>query len=85
MANQGKSNRATVETLIADIEKFITDVSDEASAILSEADRLSGDWQDPQYDEFLSFVEELAGQLGNHLQQMDEVEVQLQRMLDKYD
>jgi len=85
MANQGRSNRQTVEVLISDINRFIDDVSDETGRILSESDRLAGDWQDPQYQEFMGFVEDLANQLGNHLQKMDEVVIQLERMLAKYD
>lgn len=85
MANSGKSNRVAVEGLISDIKAFIEIVAEEIKDIEGEANALSSDWDDKQYDDFMEFVNELSSGLKRDLEALEDVNVHLKEYLKKFD
>ncbi len=84
MANKGKASKEVVEALIADIDTFIDIVTEEIGDIVREADGLSADWNDKQYEDFLAYVEELTSQLNGDLDALESVNENLRRALELY-
>ncbi len=63
MANSGKANKQVVAQLVSDIRLFSDAVRSESQKMMSEVYNLQSDWNDPQYDSFRNFMEELTSSL----------------------
>lgn len=82
--NKGKASRAVVGQLITDMNDFSNYVKNELHAILGAAKNLGEFWRDPQYDQFISFVNDLTASLKKDLFVFDEAADALQKKLNKY-
>jgi hypothetical protein len=84
MANTGKASREVVSNLISDIDTFVEIVTDEINDIKRDAVSLSSDWDDKQYQDFLAYVEGLTSQLSMNIRQLEQVNSNLRKALEKY-
>lgn len=64
MANSGKSNINVVKSVIADLNFFSGLIKSEGAKMQREAEGLSSYWKDKQYSKFLSYINELVGELN---------------------
>ena len=85
MADQGKASRQVVQNLIDDIKDYIEVVEEELTQINREADALSADWQDKQYEEFMNYVDDLTSSLRKDLDDLENVKRNLEKALAIYD
>ena len=85
MADQGKASRQVVQNLIDDIKDYIEVVEEELTQINREADALSADWQDKQYEEFMNYVDDLTSSLRRDLDDLENVKRNLEKALAIYD
>ena len=83
--NKGRANREVVQKLINDMNDFSEFVKNELLVIVDQTERLSESWNDPQYDQFSSFIRELTSSLNKDLLVFDESSLSLQKKLDMYD
>ncbi len=81
MADHGKANREAIEDLIYDITAFIEIMNEEIDGIKSDASALSNDWDDPQYETFLAFVDEITARLRADISELEGVRANLQKEL----
>ena len=73
MAEKGKGTKQVIRKLAQDVDTFIDNVISEVERMKLDAERLGQHWQDSQYDNFLSYVNELDSQINKDLIAMDEV------------
>lgn len=73
MANKtsGRADRKTVLEMIKQIRFFAESVREDASKMMSEAHDLSSVWNDPQYDSFMQYMEQLTTSLKSQTEMLD--------------
>ncbi len=85
MPEQGKSNRAVVQALINDMNAFNEHVTNEIQKMMNKTNALGSAWQDAQYNQFSSFMEELSASMRQDLVVIQESAAFLQAKLSMYD
>ena len=85
MAEQGRANRAVVQALINDMNAFNEHVTAEIQKMMNKTSALASAWQDPQYNQFSAFMEELSASMRQDLLVVQESAAFLQRKLSLYD
>lgn len=63
MADRGKASKVVVKKLVEDIRFFSKAVKNESKKMMSIAQELNSQWNDPQYKNFLKFMEDLTSSL----------------------
>lgn len=71
MADSGKASKVVVKRLVEDIDYFASAVKEDANKMLREAEDLQNYWNDPQYKSFLSFMQDLTGDLTKDTENLD--------------
>ena len=83
--NKGKANKQVVQGLVNDMNDFNDYVGAELKAMIDQTVRLADSWNDPQYDQFSSFIEELTNSLQKNLDIFKEAAIFLQKKVNMYD
>jgi hypothetical protein len=73
MADSGKASKVVVKRLVGDIDYFAESVKEDAAKMLREAEDLQAYWNDPQYQNFLSFMRDLTDELVKDTANLDYV------------
>lgn len=73
--------REVVRSLLVDVKDFKSDAKAEIAKILTSADQLGNAWDDPQYQEFRGYIEELTSALNSDLEILEEAVIALVREL----
>ncbi len=83
MANRedGYVVREAVRNLLTDVRAFQEDARGEITKISSCADSLGDAWNDPQYQQFRSYIEDLTSALNRDLQVLEDAVVALNKEL----
>lgn len=83
MANRedGYVVREVVRNLLADVKEFQSDARGEIAKISSCADSLGDAWNDPQYQQFKAYIEDLTSALNRDLDVLEEAVVALNKEL----
>lgn len=83
MANRedGYVVREAVRNLLTDVRAFQEDARGEIAKISSCADSLGDAWNDPQYQQFRSYIEDLTSALNRDLQVLEDAVVALNKEL----
>ena len=60
MENRGKSEKTVVKAFVNDLRFFVDAIVDESNKMEDEAENLSSSWNDPQYDKFKEYIDQLT-------------------------
>ena len=71
MADSGKASKVVVKRLVDDIDYFASAVKEDANNMLGEAENLHNYWNDPQYQSFLAFMQDLTAELTKETENLD--------------
>ena len=63
MENRGKSEKTVVTAFVNDLRFFAEAIVDESNKMKNEAENLSSSWNDPQYDKFKEYIDQLTKDL----------------------
>lgn len=63
MENRGKSEKTVVKAFVNDLRFFVDAIVDESNKMEKEANDLSSSWNDPQYDKFKEYIDQLTKDL----------------------
>lgn len=63
MENRGKSEKTVVKAFVNDLRFFVDAIIKESNKMENEANNLSSSWNDPQYDKFKEYIDQLTKDL----------------------
>ena len=63
MENRGKSEKTVVKAFVNDLRFFVDEIIKESNKMENEANNLSSSWNDPQYDKFKEYIDQLTKDL----------------------
>ena len=63
MENRGKSEKTVVTAFVNDLRFFVDEIIKESNKMENEANNLSSSWNDPQYDKFKEYIDQLTKDL----------------------
>lgn len=63
MENRGKSEKTVVKAFVNDLRFFVDEIIKESNKMKNEAENLSSSWNDPQYDKFKEYIDQLTKDL----------------------
>ena len=63
MENRGKSEKTVVKAFVNDLSFFVDEIIKESDKMENEANNLSSSWNDPQYDKFKEYIDQLTKDL----------------------
>jgi hypothetical protein len=78
MADSGRAVKAVVKKMIEDIKFFSNAVNVESGKMLTLAQNLQSQWNDPQYRSFLAFMENLTSELKKNTKDLEYVAQRLE-------
>lgn len=71
MANSGKAQKAVVRKLVSDIRFFSEQVKIQSDKMIAVSEGLQHSWNDPQYEKFRNYMNELCSELKNGTKELD--------------
>ena len=84
MPDSGKASKELVLGLSRNIARFNEIVTEKIKDIERDSANLSDDWDDPQYQEFLSFTSEITKQLQKDIAILESIEKNLRKKADLF-
>lgn len=78
MADSGRAVKAVVKKMIEDIKFFSNAVNVESGKMLTLAQNLQSQWNDPQYRSFLAYMENLTSELKRNTKDLEYVAQRLE-------
>lgn len=78
MADSGRAVKAVVKKMIEDIKFFSNAVNVESGKMLTLAQNLQSQWNDPQYRSFLAYMENLTSELKKNTKDLEYVAQRLE-------
>lgn len=78
MADSGRASKVVVKKLIEDIKFFSNAVNLEAGKMMNLASGLQSQWDDPQYRNFLTYMENLTSELKRNTKDLEYVAERLE-------
>lgn len=84
MARMEKEDRDIVTSVIKDIDSYNSKIIELMGKLKSTVSGMNEYWKDAQYNEFVTYIEELDGSIKQDLAILDESKQDLQRRLAMY-
>ena len=78
MADSGRAVKAVVKKMIEDIKFFSNAVNVESGKMLTLAQNLQSQWNDPQYRSFVAYMENLTSELKKNTKDLEYVAQRLE-------
>lgn len=75
MENRGKSEKTVVKAFVNDLRFFVDAIVDESNKMEDEAENLSSSWNDPQYDKFKEYIDQLTKDLKDKTKIISDCEI----------
>ena len=84
MTDSGRALKPIILKLINNMKVFDEEAQKETDSIVKDASELSESWDDPQFEEFYSYTEELVRKLSVDRELLREIIVNLERIANKF-